>query len=136
MLHESELRPGNFIYYNGRQAIIDSNAPGMLFMNEPVLPAQNNAQAYSGDILHDADGIPLTEEWLVKFAVMGRDPSGNVYKKLPNAHFATINKCMQGYQVMTNRGSRHLMFVHEYQNWWKETTGEDLVESAQMITTP
>jgi hypothetical protein len=132
MLHESELRPGNFIYYNGTQVTVGNNVPGT---REPASPAQNNAKA-SGGMINAADGIPLTEEWLRKFDLIGRDSFGNIFKKLPNAHFATFNRCMKGYQVMTNEGSKHLMFVHEYQNWWKETTGEDLIELAHMSTSP
>lgn len=124
MLHESELRPGNLIYYNGAQATVDNNVTGT---REAVSPAQNTSKN-SRDILNDADGIPLTEEWLRKFELIGRDNFGNIFKKLPNAHFATFNRCKEGYQVMTNEGSIHLIFVHEYQNWWKETTGQDLVE--------
>jgi len=132
MLHESELRPGNFIYYHGTQATVNSNVPGT---REPVSQAQSSA-ANSGDMLDDADGIPLTEEWLRKFELIGRDSFGNIFKKLPNAHFATFSRCKQGYEVMTDEGSIHLIFVHEYQNWWKETTGHDLIELARMIISP
>ena len=129
MLHESELRPGNFIYYNGTQAMVESNVPGT---REALSPGQNNA-GDSRDNLNDADGIPLTEKWLSKFELIARDSFGNIFKKLPNAHFATFNRCKDGYQVMTNEGSIHLIFVHEYQNWWKELTGQDLIELGRII---
>jgi hypothetical protein len=79
----------------------------------------------------DVSGIPITEEWLERFAKNGLIADGLVaeywYRKLQIKYSKTTKKCIAGI-VFENHPVflRTLEYVHELQNLFFALTGEEL----------
>jgi len=118
VLQQSELRSGNLVFYNGREAVVqntligDLNSPGILLLSDMLTPAKNKAKIYSDGVLQDVDGILLDGKWIENFGVMREDASGDIFKKLPNGYHVKFRKSFAGGGTTLSRASICCTFMN------------------------
>ena len=128
MIQANELRIGNLI-------------SGVSDRIETVVGlSQNVAYVYVGKIpetfrerLEDANGIPLTEEWLIKLGFNKMNDLDSWYSIPVNNTWTTINACAKHsmFEVFINHHScvikrQNSGKVHQLQNLYFSLTGQEL----------
>ena len=134
-LKASELRIGNWIQ--------DSNAKGrscrVLRLNSgsefPITYHYEKAFEYSPRLGEGLEGIPISEEWLVKF---GFEKSGSIYySKLEfTVYFDSIHELAVTIEVKDVDYQIYLktiQFVHQLQNLYIALTSEELQLKPQTV---
>lgn len=123
-----ELRIGNLVYGISRRSEVHlpNEIPLKIWQIEifncEALPHDRNpAQAESYIKISNVDitGIPLTEEWLLKFG-FERNESGNYDKRLELFYGGNLYRFRQGWTNV------ELKYVHQLQNLYFALTGEEL----------
>ncbi|MBK9733213.1 MAG: hypothetical protein IPO83_18330 [Chitinophagaceae bacterium] len=131
----SKPQKGNYINYQGRMCQLQEIIPSgttkpSKYTFKVIWGAINPPELFdvytSSLIPYDVQGIPLDEIWLGRTgAFIG---NAEILKEMPNGNHARFFRVTEGYEA--NPGTSdwsHLKFVHEYQNWWKENTNEDVI---------
>lgn len=114
-MEAKELRLGNYLNYRDKERILIVSNLGS-FRFETV--CHNTGIIYGSDDASEYNGIPLTEEWLLKFGFEKKTSSFVIYpvsikKQTKDAFFYTP-------------ASLHLEYVHQLQNLYFALTGEEL----------
>ncbi len=116
MIKYNELRIGNLI-----QTSTDS--PLTVVVTSDILSAIDRGhELYSG--------IPLSEEWLLKFGFEGTKDSGGTYYAFQRHRVYLLNDGFE-FEISTSEFSRANLFrtykcVHQLQNLYFAITGEEL----------
>ena len=127
MIKASELRLNNYYNYQGKQYQVGS------FDSDSISPLvdcckkviSNNKHFLNLKALHFeglVEGIPLTEEWLVKFGLNTTDK----FFECTNAEFK-IGVLRDVFLYLGNKGMYlRIEYVHQLQNLYFALTGQEL----------
>lgn len=121
MIEAKDLRIGSKIIskglMNGHVLTVDQvHGAGTLHETKRVIFFKETAV---GEFIEDLEGIPLTEEILIK-AGLDKDWLPDFSKEID------CSILQNGKVYAFKRGGRIIRYVHELQNLWKENTGEEL----------
>jgi len=113
----TELRIGNLIFQSGQITTIENISRSRSI---------NDWERVNNKRLFDCTPIPLTEEWLLKFAFVKRkDGHYNLFKH--SEVEIIINRDFDGWKCDgINFSVGRLGFVHQLQNLYFALTGEEL----------
>jgi len=102
----NELRINNLISHRGlicTVEIINGELNEIYFLGEDF---------YHSDKPENLEGVPLTEEWILKFEKV-----------------SWINKDILGIFYWFNGEKKYILFVHSFQNTYFELTGKELTST-------
>ena len=126
-MEAKELRIGNLVLANGLydgqiKTVEQIGSRGTLREKSRVLFFKEGGRA--GEFTEDCDGIPLTEEWLLKFG-FEKDKKGFLH----NVRFVFHH--IYGWKILENWiknwvGIREIKYVHELQNLYFALTGKEI----------
>lgn len=117
----NELRIGNFINNNGNNIeveMLDSTYIGHKQIDDSI-----------GCILSQCSGIPLTEEWLLKFG--GKKTDMGILIKLQRGNVMSLNVLLKSCIVSISGAFGlvtpcHIKYVHQLQNLYFALTEKEL----------
>lgn len=119
MIKATELRIGNYVnYFSGTLARQIDN----------YTVSASDICCLTGSVAH-AEGIPLTEEWLLKFGFVKRKMYGYDqhfayhHHKLHSSITALYNS---DFSICLDNVARGVVYVHRLQNLYFALTGEEL----------
>lgn len=127
MIKAQDLRIGNHIIANGEQAIVsaieESPFPAIQYRGLKCVLAENKTWI----LLDNCDGIPLTEEWLLKFGFERQEEDLTVSFVRQPFHL-TGNKLYfsHSYDDYVTILCEAPMFVHQLQNLYFALTQKEL----------
>jgi hypothetical protein len=136
----SELRIGNWVYYNFGNDLgtVIALTGGRGTEKERVsIGVSNNSWSTSWftSEIDEIKPIPLTEEWLKKFGFKKGATSDYNFKQLDDEKYIAVNKENYEYECIiaienledeTNSYLPHIKYVHQLQNLYFALTGEEL----------
>ena len=118
----TELRIGNLVLLDGEEMIITGITKDYVYFEG----------GFSMISFTDIKGIPLTEEWLLKFGWLWNEETKS-YEKYPNgdARMHLAKRPVNGSYTMFNyvlkaQIAERIWYVHQLQNLFFALTGEEL----------
>lgn len=123
----SELRVGNWIsVFGGTPQQVTAH---YIFLMETYVPSDPNEANYE----EVTEGVPLTEEWLIKFGFSLRGDDVYEYDQLKielviwsDADPQFLPKKINGNALPYYRSMKAIDYVHQLQNLYFALTGEEL----------
>lgn len=132
-----ELRIGNYVYEMNRQTEIHFpyDYPLKIVSIEigyirAILPEENLAHIANPIKIKwsNITGVPLTEDWLIKFGFEKEIESKITYFIIDEFNIEWWSKAKDGKALFTDGNLyRHMDFVHQLQNLYFALTGKELV---------
>lgn len=127
MIKISELRIGNFIYWNIPEKInVVHTIKGITEKRPQTVPIS------LGDSYEEYSGIPITEEWLMKFGCNPQEITHFKFNYWNKEKDFSVDVELNGherffYYLLHNQDRRKtLVYIHQLQNLYFALTGEEL----------
>lgn len=125
-MQANELRVGNLLHYVNEPELVLPDVVEVESITEYGinLPVEDDISVSSVDYnFDDLEGIPLTEEWLLKFGFQKKD-LGNFEHHFNGFPLQKNQECFLYFTF--NHRYRDVKYVHQLQNLYFALTGEEL----------